>query len=149
LKQFVVEDVPKTENHQGENGMPDSKAYSLIGAALTHLIDSMNKANSWKDHSAELVEIAAAFRRMAEPLGPQGVEKAIRACIDAACADEGSTYAKIGMTLMANVQFILRQAEPLENSGKISEFASIFESIAAPLGPGGVEKAIKAWDPKS
>jgi|GEM_PF-4729267 len=129
--------------------MPDSKAYSLIGAALTHLIDSMNKANSWKDHSAALVEIAAAFRRMAEPLGPEGVEKALRAHVEAENKGERTTYAKLGMTLMANVQFVLRQAEPLENSGKISEFASIFESIAAPLGPEGVEKAIKAWDPKS
>ncbi len=128
--------------------MRDSKAYSLIGEALTHLIDSMNKANSWKDHSAELVEIAAAFRRIAEPLGPAGVEKALKANIDSEKKDERATYAKIGTTLMANVQFILGQAEPLETSKKISEFASIFESIAAPLGPGGVEKAIKAWDPE-
>jgi hypothetical protein len=128
--------------------MPDSQAYSLIGAALEHLIDSMNKANSWKDHSAELVEIAAAFQRIAEPLGPEGVEKAVKAHVESENEDERATYAKIGMTLMANVQFILRQEEPLENSGKISEFASIFQSIAAPLGPGGVEKAIKAWDPK-
>ena len=128
--------------------MRDSKAYSLIGEALTHLIDSMNKANSWKDHSAELVEIAAAFRRIAEPLGPEGVEKALKANIDSEKKDERAMYAKIGTTLMANVQFILGQAEPLETSGKISEFASIFESIAAPLGPGGVEKAIKAWDPE-
>jgi hypothetical protein len=128
--------------------MPDSQAYSLIGAALVHLIDSMNKANSWKDHSAELVEIATAFRRIAEPLGPEGVEKALRAHVESEDKDERATYAKIGTTLMANVQFILRQAEPLETSGKISEFASIFQSIAAPLGPGGVEKAIKAWGPK-
>jgi hypothetical protein len=128
--------------------MPDSQAYSLIGAALVHLIDSMNKANSWKDHSAELVEIATAFRRIAEPLGPEGVGKALRAYVESEDKDERATYAKIGTTLMANVQFILRQAEPLATSGKISEFASIFRSIAAPLGPGGVEKAIKAWDPK-
>ncbi len=128
--------------------MRDSKAHSLIGKALTHLIDSMNKANSWKDHSAELVEIAVAFRRIAEPLGPEGVEKALKAHVDSENKDERDTYAKIGTTLMANVQFILRQAEPLENSGKISEFASIFESIAAPLGPGGVEKAIKALAPQ-
>jgi hypothetical protein len=50
---------------------------------------------------------------------------------------------------MVNVQFIIRRADPLEDSGKVAEFASIFESIAAPLGPKGVEKAIKAWDPKS
>lgn len=128
--------------------MPDSRAYSLIGEALTHLIDSMNKANSWKDHSAELVEIASAFRSIAEPLGPEGVEKALKAAAESEKKDERATYAKIGMTLMANIQFILRQAEPLENSGKVAEFASIFESIAAPLGPEGVEKAIKAWDPK-
>ena len=124
--------------------MPDSKAFSLIGAALTHLIDSMNKANSWKDHSSELAEIAAAFGRLAEPLGPEGVEKALKA----QNKDEQATYAKIGTTLMANVQFILGQADPLETSGKVAEFASIFESIAAPLGPEGVEKAIRAWDPK-
>ncbi len=128
--------------------MPDSKGYSWIGAVLTHLIDSMNKANSWKDHSAELVEIAAAFRRLAAPLGPAGVEKAFRAHIESEKQDERATYAKIGTTLMVNVQFILRQAEPLENSGKVAEFASIFESIAAPLGPEGVEKAIKAWGSK-
>lgn len=129
--------------------MRDSNAYSLIGEALTHLIDSMNKANSWKDHSAELVEIAAAFRRIAEPLGPEGVEKALKANIDREKEDERATYGKIGTTLMANVQFILCQAEPLETSKKISEFASIFESIAVPLGPGGVGKAIKAWDPQT
>jgi predicted Co/Zn/Cd cation transporter (cation efflux family) len=129
--------------------MPDSKGYSRIGAALTHLIDSMNQANAWKDHSAELVEIAAAFRRIAEPLGPEGVEKAIKDHVEAECADERATYAKIGTTLMVNVQFILRRADPLEDSGKVAEFASIFESIAAPLGPKGVEKAIKAWDPMS
>jgi hypothetical protein len=128
--------------------MSDSEAYSLIGAALAHLIDSMNKANSWKDHSAELVEIAAAFRRIAEPLGPEGVEKALRAHVESANEDERATYARIGTTLMANVQLILRQADPLETSGTISKFAAIFESIAAPLGPGGVEKAVKAWDPK-
>ena len=129
--------------------MPDSKGYSRIGAALTHLIDSMNQANAWKDHSAELVEIAAAFRRIAEPLGPEVVEKAIKDHVEAECADERATYAKIGTTLMVNVQFILRRADPLEDSGKVAEFASIFESIAAPLGPKGVEKAIKAWDPMS
>ena len=128
--------------------MPDSNGYARIGAALSHLIDSMNKANAWKDHSAELVEIAAAFRRIAAPLGPEGVEKALKAHVESENIDERTTYAKIGTTLMANVHFILRQAEPLEISEKISEFASIFESIAAPLGPGGVEKAIKAWDPK-
>jgi predicted Co/Zn/Cd cation transporter (cation efflux family) len=109
----------------------------------------MNQANAWKDHSAELVEIAAAFRRIAEPLGPEGVEKAIKDHVEAECADERATYAKIGTTLMVNVQFILRRADPLEDSGKVAEFASIFESIAAPLGPKGVEKAIKAWDPMS
>jgi predicted Co/Zn/Cd cation transporter (cation efflux family) len=129
--------------------MPDSKGYSRIGAALTHLIDSMNQANAWKDHSAELVEVAAAFRRIAEPLGPEGVEKAIKDHVKAECADERATYAKIGTTLMVNVQFILRRADPLEDSGKVAEFASILESIAAPLGPKGVEKAIKAWDPMS
>ena len=108
----------------------------------------MNKANSWKDHSAELVEIAAAFRRIAEPLGPEGVEKALKAHAESEHKDERATYKKIGTTLMSNVQFILHQADPLETSGKVAEFASIFESIAAPLGPGGVEKAIKAWDPK-
>jgi hypothetical protein len=40
------------------------------------------------------------------------------------------------------------QAEPLETSRKISEFASIFESIASPLGQVGVEKSLRAWDPK-
>jgi len=128
--------------------MPDSKAFSLIGAALTHLIDSMNKANSWKDHSSELAEIAAAFGRLAEPLGPEGVEKALKAHVESENEDEQATYAKIGTTLMANVKFILHQADPLESSGKVAEFASIFESIAAPLGPEGVEKAIRAWDPK-
>jgi hypothetical protein len=39
----------------------------------------MNQANAWKNHPAELVEIAAAFRRIAESLGPEGVEKAIKA----------------------------------------------------------------------
>ena|SRR5271157_3472010 len=124
--------------------MPDSKAYSAIGAALTHLIDSMNKANAWKDRSAELVEIAAAFRRIAQPLGPEGVEKALKATIGSENRDERATYAKMGATLMANVQFILREADPLENSRRVAEFATIFESIAAPLGPAGVEKAIKA-----
>ena len=128
--------------------MPDSKAFSLIGAALTHLIDSMNKANSWKDHSAELVEIAAAFRRIAEPLGPEGVEKALKAHVESENKDERATYKKIGTTLMSNVKFILGQADPLETSGKVAEFASIFESIAAPLGSEGVGKAIKAWDPQ-
>ncbi len=128
--------------------MPDSKGFARIGAALSHLIDSMNKADSWKDHSAELVQIASAFQRIAGPLGPEGVEKALKAHSESENKDERSTYAEIGATLMANVQFILHQAEPLENSGKISEFASIFDSIAAPLGPEGVEKAIKAWDPK-
>jgi len=108
----------------------------------------MNQANAWKDHSAELVQIAAAFRRIAEPLGPEGVEKAIKAFVEGEGKDERATYAKIGTTLMVNVQFILGQADPLETSGKVAEFASIFESIAAPLGPEGVEKAIKAWDPK-
>jgi len=128
--------------------MPDSKGYSRIGAALTHLIDSMNQADAWKDHSAELVEIATAFRRIAEPLGPEGVGKAIKEHVEAERVDERATYAKIGTTLMVNVQFILGQADPLETSGKVAEFAAIFESIAAPLGPKGVEKAIKAWDPK-
>jgi hypothetical protein len=128
--------------------MSDSKAFSLIGAALTHLIDSMNKANSWKDHSSELVEIATAFGLIAEPLGPKGVEKALRAHVESKNEDEQATYAKIGTTLMANVQFILCQEEPLETSGKVAEFASIFESIAAPLGPEGVEKAISAWNPQ-
>ena len=133
---------------QGDEEMPDSKGYSWIGAVLTHLIDSMNRADAWKDHSAELVQIAAAFRRIAEPLGPEGVEKAIKAYIECEGKDERATYAKIGTTLMVNVQFILGQADPLETSGKVAEFASIFESIAAPLGPEGVEKAIEAWDPK-
>jgi len=126
--------------------MPDLKGYSCIGAALAHLIDSMNKASAWKDHSAELVRVAAAFRRIAEPLSPDGVEHALRAHSESENKDQRATYAKIGTTLMANVQFILRQANPLEDSGKVAEFASIFESIASPLGPGGVEKAIKAWD---
>jgi hypothetical protein len=128
--------------------MPDAKGYSRIGAALAHLIDSMNKASAWKDHSAELVEIAAAFRRIAEPLGPEGVEKALKAHVESEDKDERATYAKIGTTLMANIQFIIRRADPLEDSGKVAEFASIFESIASPLGPGGVEKAIQAWDHK-
>jgi hypothetical protein len=128
--------------------MPDSEAYSFIGAALRHLIDSMNRANAWKDHSSELVKIATAFRRIAEPLGAEGVEKAFRACAEAECTDERATYAKIGTTLMANVKFIMDQADPLESAGKMLEFASIFESIAAPLGSAGVQKAIKAWDPK-
>jgi hypothetical protein len=106
----------------------------------------MNKANAWKDHSAELVQIAAAFRRIAEPLSPEGVEHALKAHSESENKDERATYAKIGTTLMANVQFILRLADPLEHSEKVAEFASIFESIALPLGPGGVEKAIKAWD---
>jgi hypothetical protein len=118
----------------------------LIGATLRHLIDAMNRANSWKDHSAELIKIAAAFQRIAEPLGAEGVEKAIRACVEAECGEELTIYAKIGTTLMANVQFILGQGDPLESAGKVAEFASIFESIASPLGPEGVEKAIKAWD---
>jgi hypothetical protein len=124
--------------------MPGTKGYSEIGAALTHLVDSMNKANAWKDHSAELVKIASAFRRIAEPLGPDGVERALKAYIESQNKDEHAAYAKIGTTLMAYVQFILRQADPLDNSGKVVEFASIFESIAAPLGPRGVDKAIKA-----
>jgi hypothetical protein len=128
--------------------MSDSKAYLLIGAALTHLIDSMNMANSWKDHSPELVKIAIAFRRIAEPIGPDGVEKALKAHVETENEDADTAYAKIGTVLIANVQFILGQAEPLETSGKISEFASIFESIASPLGPVGVEKALRAWDPK-
>jgi hypothetical protein len=128
--------------------MPDAKGYSRIGAALAHLIDSMNKASAWKDHSAELVEIAAAFRRIAEPLGPEGVEKALKAHVESEDKDERATYATIGTTLMANIQFIIRRADPLEDSGKVAEFASIFESIASPLGPGGVEKAIQAWDHK-
>lgn len=128
--------------------MTDSKAYSLIGAALTHLIDAMNRANAWKDHSTELVRIAVAFRRIAEPLGANGVEKAIRACVKDEGTEEHATYAKIGQTLMANVQFILGQADPLESAGKVDEFASIFESLAAPLGPEGVDKAIKAWGPQ-
>jgi hypothetical protein len=126
--------------------MPDSKGYSRIGAALVHLIDSMNKANAWKDHSAELVEIAAAFRRIAEPLSPEGVENALQANTESGNEVEHDTYAKIGTTLMANIQFILRHTDPLADSGRVAEFASIFESIALPLGPGGVEKAIKAWD---
>jgi hypothetical protein len=128
--------------------MPDPKGYSLIGAALAHLIDSMNKASAWKDHSAELVQIAAAFRRIAQPLGPEGVEKALKATIGSENKDERATYAKMGTTLMANVQFILREADPLENSRRVAEFATIFESIAAPLGAAGVEKAIRAWHPK-
>ena len=128
--------------------MPDPKGNSRIGAALAHLIDSMNKASAWKDHSAELVEIAAAFRRIAEPLGPEGVEKALKAHVESEDKDERATYATIGTTLMANIQFIIRRADPLEDSGKVAEFASIFESIASPLGPGGVEKAIQAWDHK-
>jgi hypothetical protein len=126
--------------------MSDIKGYSPIGAALAHLIDSMNRADAWKDHSAELVKIAAAFRRIAEPIGPEGVEKALQAHAESENEDERATYAKIGTTLMANIQFILCQADPLEDSGKVAEFASIFESIASPLGPGGVAKAIKAWD---
>jgi hypothetical protein len=126
--------------------MPDPKGYSLIGAALAHLIDSMNKASAWKDHSAELVQIAAAFRRIAEPLSPEGVDHALQAHSESENKDERATYAKIGTTLIANIQFILHQADPLEDSGKVAEFASIFESIASPLGPGGVEKAIKAWN---
>jgi hypothetical protein len=136
------------QNLQGDDRMSQPDSYSLIGAALTHLIDSMNKADSWKDHSSELAEIAVAFRRIAQPLGPEGVEKALNAYMESEAKDEGATFGKIGTTLMANIQFILRQAEPLETSGKVSEFASIFESIAAPLGTGGVEKAIKGWDPK-
>ena len=128
--------------------MPDSKAYSMIGAALTHLIDSMNKANAWKDRSGQLVETAAAFRRIAQPLGPESVEKALKAAIGSENSDERATYAKIGTTLMANVQFILHEADPLENSRRVAEFATIFESIATPLGAAGVEKAIKAWRPK-
>jgi hypothetical protein len=126
--------------------MLDPKGYSLIGEALAHLIDSMNKANAWKDHSAELVKIAAAFRRIAEPLSPEGVENALQAHIESENKDDRATYAKIGTTLMCNIQFILRHTDPLADSEKIAEFASIFESIASPLGPGGVEKAIKAWD---
>jgi hypothetical protein len=124
--------------------MPGTKGYSEIGAALTHLIDSMNKANAWKDHSAELVKIAVAFRRIAEPLGPEGVERAFKAHIEIQNKDEHVAYAKIGTILMAYVRFILHEADPLDNSGKVVEFASIFESIAAPLGPRGVDKAIKA-----
>ncbi|MFH1116378.1 MAG: hypothetical protein V1792_20895 [Pseudomonadota bacterium] len=126
--------------------MQDPKGYSCIGAALAHLIDSMNKANAWKDHSADLVEIAAAFRRIAEPLSPEGVENALQAHIESENEDELATYAKIGTTLMANIQFILRHADPLEDSGRVAEFATIFGSIASPLGPQGVEKAIRAWD---
>ncbi len=132
----------------GGEGLPESEAYSVIGAALRHLIDSMNQANSWKDHSAQLVKIAAAFRRIAEPLGTEGVEKAFTACVEAECTDERATYARIGTTLMANVKLIMSQSDPLEGAVKIAEFAAIFESIAAPLGPAGVEKAIKAWDSK-
>jgi len=113
-----------------------------------HLIGSMNRADAWKDHSAGLVEVAAAFRRIAEPLGPEGIEKALQAHIESENKDERATYSKLGTTLMTNVQLILRQPDPLENSRKVAEFASIFESIAEPLGPGGVEKAITAWDPK-
>jgi len=109
----------------------------------------MNKANAWKDHSAELVDIAVAFRRIAQPLGPEGVEKALKADIGSGNKDERATYAKIGTTLMANVQFILHEVDPLENSRRVAEFATIFESIAAPLGPAGVEKAIKAWHTKT
>ncbi len=127
--------------------MTESKGYSSIGAALTHLIDSMNRANAWKDHSAELVEIAAAFRRIAGPLGPHGVEKALKAHIESENKDERVTYAKIGTTLMSNVQFILSRTDPLEESGKVAGFATIFESIAAPLGPSGVDRAIRACDP--
>jgi coenzyme F420-reducing hydrogenase alpha subunit len=126
--------------------MPDPKGYSLIGAALAHLIDSMNKASAWKDHSAELVEIAAAFQRIAEPLGPEGVENALRAHVESEHKEGRATYANIGTTLMANIQFILCHADPLEDSGRVAEFATIFGSIASPLGPEGVEKAIKAWD---
>jgi hypothetical protein len=124
--------------------MRGSKGYSRIGAALTHLIDSMNKADAWKDHSAELVEIAAGFRRLAEPLGPEGVEKALKSYIESENKDEHTTYLKIGTTLMTNVQWILSQADPLTNSKKVLEFACIFESIATPLGPRGVDKAINA-----
>ena len=92
--------------------MPEPKGYSLIGAALAHLIDSMNKASAWKDHSAELVEIAAAFRRIAEPLGPEGVENALLAHVESEHKDGRATYANIGTTLMANIQFILRNADP-------------------------------------
>jgi hypothetical protein len=124
--------------------MQTLKGYSRIGAVLAHLIDSMNKADAWKDHSAELVEIGAAFQRIAEPLGQEGVEKALKAYIESENKDEHATYSKIGTTLMVNVQCILREADPLKNSGKVLEFASIFESIAAPLGPRGVDKAIRA-----
>ena len=79
--------------------MPDSNAYALIGAALAHLIDSMNKANSWKDHSSELVEIAGAFREIAGPLSPEGVENALQAHIESENEDERATYAKTGTTL--------------------------------------------------
>ncbi len=126
--------------------MPDTKGYARIGAALAHLVDSMNKASAWKDHSAELVEVAAAFRRIAEPLGPEGVENALLAHVESEHKHRGATYAKIGTALMANIQFIVCRADPLEDSRKVAEFASIFESIASPLGPGGVEKAIRAWD---
>ncbi|MFC1835887.1 hypothetical protein ACFL2Q_14415, partial [Thermodesulfobacteriota bacterium] len=122
-------------NCKGDKGMPDPKGYSLIGAALAHLIDSMNKANAWKDHSAELVEIAAAFRRIAEPLGPEGLENALQAYVESEHKDERATYAKIGTTLIANIQFILRRTNPLEDSGRVTEFAIIFGSIASPLGP--------------
>ena len=126
--------------------MPVPKGYSLIGAVLTHIIDSMNKADVWKDHSAELVELAAAFHRIAAPLGPEGVEKALKAYLERENKDQRATYAKIGRTLMANIRFILDHADPLEDSGKVAEFASIFESIASPLGPGGIEEVIKALD---
>ncbi len=87
------------------------------------------------------------FGGLPAPLGPEGVEKALKAHVEAESADERATYAKIRTTLMVNVQFILGQADPQEGSRKVTEFASIFESIAAPLGPEGVEKAIEAWDP--
>ena len=87
--------------------MPDTKGYARIGAALAHLIDSMNKASAWKDHSAELVQIAAAFRRIAEPLGPEGVEDALLAHVESEHKDGRATYAKIGTTLMANIEFVL------------------------------------------
>ncbi len=99
--------------------MLDPKGYSLIGAALAHLIDSMNKANAWKDHSAELVKIAAAFRRIAEPLSPKGVENALQAHIESENEVAHATYAKIGTILMANIQFVINQADPLADSRKL------------------------------
>jgi hypothetical protein len=71
--------------------MLDPKGNSLFGAGLAHLTDSMNKANAWKDLSAELVEIAAAFRRIANR---SVVENAFQIHIESENEDERATYQK-------------------------------------------------------